>query len=70
MNPCVYKKFFLDNKNYSITTDGTVIRIRFKNDLVYNSLVKNKFIELDSFHILPDFLENLYDQNLKEFAES
>ena len=51
MSTRVYKQNFLDNKSYSIEVVGTKIKIR----------LKNQFIELDSFQILPDFLENLYD---------
>ena len=67
MNSYINKETkIFDNKNYSITAEGTVVKIRFKNSAVYNYFLTQKLNELDSFQILPDFLEKFYDHNLKK----
>ena len=64
------KNNFSDNRNYIITTIGTTVNIKFKNELIFRSFLDKTFAELDSFELLPNFLENLYDQKLKELLDS
>ena len=61
---------FSDDKNYIITIVGTTVKIKFKNVSIYRSFLDKRFAELDSFQILPNFFDNLYDQKLKELIDS
>ena len=61
---------FSDDKKYIITLVDTTINIKFRNVSIYKSFLDKKFAELDSFQILPNFFDNLYDQKLKELIDS
>ena len=67
MNHNIYQETkIFDNKNYSIRAEGTMVKITFKNSSTYKKFVDHKLSELDTFQLLPDFLENFYDHNLKQ----